>query len=167
MGGLEAPFFAEDLNLVPYWLLQAEAARAPVAEAMTLQARVAPAQRAPKRAGEAPYAAPLNYAYHFDAGLYARYLRTYSEARGVVRTEGKVVGVEQNPESGFIRAITLDSGDLPGVQRIALETIGYADFPGRQLRARTDNRYLGIGVGNGMRKAISQRSRSPRFLRWS
>lgn len=50
----EAPYFAEDLNLVPYWLLQDPASRAPFAEAMTLQARVAAAHRAPKRPGEAP-----------------------------------------------------------------------------------------------------------------
>ncbi len=52
----------------------------------------------------------FSYAYHFDAGLYARFLRAHSEARGVTRIEGKIGGVELDPESGFVRALTLESG---------------------------------------------------------
>ena len=36
---------------------------------------------------------PVNYAYHLDAGRYARFLRGYAEKRGVVRREGKVADV--------------------------------------------------------------------------
>jgi|SRR5579871_1473301 len=56
---------------------------------------------------------PLNkitYALHFDASLFARYLRRFAEARGVQRIEGKVRHVDLGPEDGFIRSITLDSG---------------------------------------------------------
>ncbi|AQR61118.1 tryptophan halogenase [Brevundimonas sp. LM2] len=53
----------------------------------------------------------FSYAFQFDAGLYAAYLREYAEARGVVRTEGRVTEVEQHPDSGHIRAVTLDRGD--------------------------------------------------------
>jgi tryptophan 7-halogenase len=55
-------------------------------------------------------AASYKYAYHFDAGLYARYLRANAEARGVRRTEGKVVDV-QLWSDGFIQALTLESGE--------------------------------------------------------
>ena len=53
----------------------------------------------------------LGYAYHFDAGLYARYLRTLCEAQGVMRHEGKVVRVEQDPESGFVTALSTERGE--------------------------------------------------------
>ena len=61
--------------------------------------------------------APLSqllYAFHFDAGLYARYLRGYAEARGVNRIEGKIVGVDQDPQSGFVRSVTLADGRTIG-----------------------------------------------------
>ncbi|KQW46583.1 MULTISPECIES: tryptophan halogenase family protein [unclassified Roseateles] len=89
----EAPFYAEDLNLVPYWLLQDEADRAPFAQAMTIQHRVAEGQRAPKRAGEAPYAAPLNYAYHFDAIKLAKLLAERARELGVRHVQATVTGV--------------------------------------------------------------------------
>jgi tryptophan halogenase len=53
----------------------------------------------------------IAYAYHFDAGRYARFLRSYSEARGVVRTEGKIVGVVQRPADGFVESVKLESGE--------------------------------------------------------
>lgn len=56
-------------------------------------------------------ASGVAYAYHFDAGLYAKFLRKYAEDRGVVRTEGQVVDIKLNAETGFIDAVKLMSGD--------------------------------------------------------
>lgn len=89
----EAPYHAEDVDLVPYWLLQDAATRPPFAQAMTLQQRVADALRAPKRAGEAAYAAPLNYAYHFDAVKLARLLADRARELGVRHVAGTVTRV--------------------------------------------------------------------------
>jgi len=50
-----------------------------------------------------------NYAYHFDASLYAAFLRRYAEERGVERIEGKVTHVSLHPDNGFIKSITLDT----------------------------------------------------------
>ncbi len=52
-----------------------------------------------------------DYAYHFDAGLYAKFLRRYSEARGVTRIEGKIASVGQNCENAFVETVTLGSGE--------------------------------------------------------
>ena len=52
----------------------------------------------------------LNYAYHIDASLYAQFLRKIAEEYGTVRKEGKIQRVEQDPESGYIAALELDSG---------------------------------------------------------
>lgn len=52
-----------------------------------------------------------DYAYHIDATLYARYLRGFCEARGVTRTEGKVIAVERDGESGHVAAVKLERGE--------------------------------------------------------
>ena len=51
-----------------------------------------------------------DYAYHFDAGLYARLMRRYAEARGVVRHEGRVVDVACDTLSGHVTGLTLADG---------------------------------------------------------
>ncbi|HBF52149.1 MAG TPA: tryptophan halogenase [Massilia sp.] len=52
----------------------------------------------------------INYAYHMDAGAYARFLRRFSEHYGVQRVEAKIVDVVKDPDANTIRSIKLDSG---------------------------------------------------------
>jgi tryptophan halogenase len=54
----------------------------------------------------------INYAFQFDASLYAAFLRRFSEKRGARRVEGKVVDVVQDPESGYIRSLKLERGEI-------------------------------------------------------
>ena len=56
--------------------------------------------------------ADLNSAFHFDASLYARFLRGFAEQRGVQRTEGKIEQVLQREPDGHISALRLASGEL-------------------------------------------------------
>jgi tryptophan halogenase len=54
----------------------------------------------------------LNHAYHLDAGLYAKFLRSLSEKHGTTRVEGKISQVNLDNKSGYIDSITLASGEI-------------------------------------------------------
>ncbi len=57
---------------------------------------------------------PLNsivYAFQFDASLYAKFMADFAKARGVIRTEGRILEAEQNPETGHIQSVKLENGD--------------------------------------------------------
>lgn len=55
--------------------------------------------------------AHFNYAYHFDAGLYAKFLRNYAQDRGVEWLKATVTAVNSNPSDGSIQSLTLSTGE--------------------------------------------------------
>lgn len=82
----------------------------------------------------------IPHAYHFDASLYALYLRKFSEKLGVNRIEGLVEQVIQDPATGFITGIQLQDGvkvegdfyiDCSGFRGLLIEQClqtGYEDW---------------------------------------
>lgn len=104
-----------DLGLVPfyhYWYKLHQAGKAGELGDYTFNSVAARRNRFLR--GAKVQNSPLSnvfHAFHFDAGLYARYLRRLSEARGVQRTEGRVADVELDPASGFIQAVRMASGE--------------------------------------------------------
>ena len=102
----------EGVSFHAYWLKLRQLGAAPDLEDFSLQAVAAKQSRfmRPVNAGHSPLSS-IAYAFHFDAALYARYLRTFAEQRGVVRTEGKVVDVQLRGENGFIETVQLESGE--------------------------------------------------------
>jgi len=114
----------QDLGMVAfyqYWLKMREAGKAgPLDEysintVAALQNKFMPAMRDRQNS---PFA-DIAYAFHFDAGLYARYLREYSEARGVTRIEGKVADFTLRGEDGFVQSVTMEDGTVVGGECVA------------------------------------------------
>ena len=78
----------------------------------------------------------INYAYHMDASLYAKYLRQFSERHGARRAEGKIAEVLTDAGSGYITALKMEDGS-------AIEGDFFIDCTG--FRALLIGKTLGVG----------------------
>jgi tryptophan halogenase len=107
-----------DLGLIPfhhYWLRHRQAGGDTRLWDYSLNDIAAHANRFGRMATVGDTKLPgLAYAFHFDAALYAKYLRKYAEQRGVVRTEGKIREVSLHEPDGFVESVTLESGEAIG-----------------------------------------------------
>jgi tryptophan halogenase len=137
--------FGQDLWTVPfhqYWLKMYQAGQAPDIGEYAIT-RVAAYRNKFMRAPSDVQNSPLNditYAFHFDAGLYARYLRRHAEGRGVQRVEGKIAEVSLRASDGHVQALVMEGGqrvegqlfiDCSGFRGLLIEQAlktGYEDW---------------------------------------
>lgn len=108
----EPPFQADGVDLVVHWLAQDPATRAPFAEAVTIQHRVAAAGRGPKQAGEGAFDGPLSYAYHFDAHRLVALLADRAMGLGVGHLEGRLTGAVVGADGLIAHVVTDRQGML-------------------------------------------------------
>jgi len=136
--------FGVNINAVAFhqlWLrLAASGHPHPLADYSPAAVAAAQMRFLPPMPGLPPEMPQLAYAYHFDAGLYAAFLRRYAEQRGVVRVEGRIVDVARNAESGFLESVRLENGpaiagdfflDCSGFRGLLIEKTlrtGYEDW---------------------------------------
>jgi tryptophan 7-halogenase len=133
-----------DLGLIPfqhYWLRARESGANEGLAAYSLTAAASAANRF-TRGNPTPNAplGPMTYAYHFDAGLYAAFLRKQAEARGVERIEGKIANVRIDGERGDVASVVMEDGtsvagdlfiDCSGFRGLLIEDAlktGYEDW---------------------------------------
>lgn len=99
------------MDLLPYWLLGL-AGNVKWEDASSVQKRVVKARRGPKLPSHPQYAAPLNYAYHFDAVQLAALLRRHAIAAGVERIVDTVESVSLAEDGAIASVQCRQSGAL-------------------------------------------------------
>ena len=129
-----------------YWLKMRLAGKSPDLDAYSITQRACRANKFMRADVDRPQS-PLSqivHAFHFDAGLYARYLSRYAQARGVQRVEGRIERVHLHettgPQEGHVRAVQLADGrqiqgdlfiDCSGFRGLLIEQAlhtGYEDW---------------------------------------
>jgi Tryptophan halogenase len=121
-----------------HWLRLQRGGDMPTYEDWSMASVMARSNRFTPPQGDRPSAAnAYSYAFHFDASLYAAYLREVAMELGAQRIEGTIVEVERRAEDGFVAALRLADGrriegdlfvDCSGLRGLLIEGAMQAGF---------------------------------------
>lgn len=102
----------DGINFHHFWIKMKQHGQAQALDAYCLASQIARAGKfaLPKANADSDLSS-FNYAFHFDAGLFAQYLSRYAQQLGVQRIAATVTGVTQHSHSGFIESLQLNTGE--------------------------------------------------------
>lgn len=95
-----------------YWAYARRSGKAGPLDDYSLAAQLARQHKFALAKDDASELARFNYAYHFDAGLFAQYLQGFATIRGVTHVPATISHCQQCPGSGAITALVLADGSL-------------------------------------------------------
>ncbi len=106
----------QGVDFSAYWLSRHLKGNTPRLETWSLMAMAAEADRFCRPiAGHNSPLSQITYALHFDASLFAEFLREYALERGVIRIDAKIASAELKGDTGFIECLRLEDGrSVPG-----------------------------------------------------
>lgn len=131
-----------NIKFTQYWLRQQQLGRASDLENYAINLTAARSNKFARARTDMPDS-PLGkiaHAFHFDAALYAKFLRKYAQAMGVHRIEGTVADATQREDNGFVDEIIFEDGrrvgadlyiDCSGFRGLLIEQVlktGYEDW---------------------------------------
>jgi len=100
------------LDFIHYWMRNRSSGCRQPLDSYSLPAQIARSGKfaIPKRDEAVDEMLDFNYAYHFDASLFAQYLKSYSDKLGVRSVDGTIKGVRKNKSTGEIEKLILENG---------------------------------------------------------
>jgi len=103
----------DGVNLSEHWLrLKQEGYPGTLDYSSYMNPWICDRQKAPKFFDSPPYEGTVDYTYHVDAKLFAKYLKSRASQWGVRHLVGNVLSVELNEEGGIRKLITDGQGEL-------------------------------------------------------
>lgn len=123
-------------TLAPYWILSGAKDRQSFVDYSMMEGRICDAMRGPKRINDPQFQGPVEYAYHFDAGLLAKLLKSLGREHGIKHLIGTVTDVRLDSDGAIASVETNEHGslvadlyiDCTGFSALLIEKAMHAEF---------------------------------------